>query len=85
MGMNYRAEEATVTRIVEVAGLDLEQLRRDMKELQIETLIETSERFSQALGFNGTPSFVTGDAHVPDFVDVEDLRALVANVRDENE
>ncbi|MCV2891311.1 thioredoxin domain-containing protein [Ruegeria aquimaris] len=56
-----------------------------MKKLQIEARIERSERFGQALGFNGTSSFVTGDAPVPDLVDVEDLRAPVANVPDENE
>lgn len=85
MGMNGRAEEATVMHVAESVGLDLVQLRRDMAAPEIEEHIATSMRLSQALGFNGTPSFVIGDVLVPGLVEQEQLQALVAQVRDEAE
>ncbi|RBI83465.1 DsbA family protein [Rhodosalinus halophilus] len=85
MGMNGRAEEAAVMRVAEEVGLDLVQLRRDMAAPEIEEHIATSMRLSQALGFNGTPSFVIGEALVPGLVEQEQLQALVAQVRDGSE
>ena len=85
MGMNGRAEEAAVMRVAEEVGLDLVQLRRDMAAPEIEEHIATSMRLSQALGFNGTPSFVIGEALVPGLVEQEQLQALVAKVRDGSE
>lgn len=85
MGMNGRAEEVAVMRLAEEVGLDLVQLRRDMAAPEIEEHIATSMRLSQALGFNGTPSFVIGEALVPGLVQREQLQALVAQVRDEYE
>lgn len=85
MDMNGRAEEATVMEVAEDVGLDLVQLRRDMEAPEIEEHIATSMRLSQALGFNGTPSFVIGEALVPGLVEQEQLQALVARVRDDSE
>ncbi|PWR02421.1 hypothetical protein DKT77_12545 [Meridianimarinicoccus roseus] len=85
MGMNGRAEEAAVMRVAEEVGLDLVQLRRDMAAPEIEEHIATSMRLSQALGFNGTPSFVIGEVLVPGLVEQEQLQALVAQVRDGSE
>jgi protein-disulfide isomerase len=72
-------------RVAEEVGLDLVQLRRDMAAPEIEEHIATSMRLSQALGFNGTPSFVIGEALVPGLVEQEQLQALVAQVRDGSE
>ncbi|MBY6203221.1 DsbA family protein [Maritalea mobilis] len=85
MGMNGRAEEASVMRVAEEVGLDLAQLRRDMAAPEIEEHIETSMRLSEALGFNGTPSFIVGEALIPGLVEQEHLQALVAQVRDGSE
>ncbi|MEO1961108.1 MAG: DsbA family protein, partial [Paracoccus sp. (in: a-proteobacteria)] len=60
MGMQGRAEEASVMRIAEEIGLDVEKLRADMAAPEVDEHIATSRRLTQALGFNGTPSFVIG-------------------------
>ena len=83
MGMNGRAEEATVLRIAREVGLDIEQLRRDMDAPEVEEHIATSMRLTQALGFNGTPSFVIGDALVPGFVEQSELEIYVSDARSE--
>ncbi|MBA47941.1 MAG: hypothetical protein CMI51_02810 [Paracoccus sp.] len=81
MGMQGRAEEASVMRIAEEIGLDVEKLRADMAAPEVDEHIATSRRLTQALGFNGTPSFVIGDNLVPGFVEQEQLGALVKQVR----
>ncbi|SEL71920.1 Protein-disulfide isomerase [Roseovarius azorensis] len=82
MGMQERADEASVMRIATDIGLDVERLRADMDTAEIEEHIATSMRLTQALGFNGTPSFVIGDNLVPGFVEEEQLRTIVEKVRE---
>jgi predicted DsbA family dithiol-disulfide isomerase len=69
-------------RIATDIGLDVERLRADMDTAEIEEHIATSMRLTQALGFNGTPSFVIGDNLVPGFVEEEQLRTIVEKVRE---
>jgi protein-disulfide isomerase len=85
MGMQGRAEEASVMRIAEEIGLDTAQLRRDMDAPEIGEHIETSMRLTQTLGFNGTPSFVIGEATVPGFVERGQLEELVGAARESAE
>ncbi|WPZ31256.1 DsbA family protein [Sulfitobacter sp. OXR-159] len=82
MGMEQRAEEASVMRLAEEIGLDIEQLRTDMEAPKVQEHIDESMRLTQALGFNGTPSFVIGDDMVPGFVEQEQLEALVDKTRE---
>lgn len=69
MGMQGRAEEASVLRVAREVGLDIDQLRADMQDPSVDEHIRTSVDLTQALGFNGTPSFVIGDALIPGFVE----------------
>jgi protein-disulfide isomerase len=84
MSLKERAEEASVMRLAKEIGLDIEQLRADMEASEVQDHIDTTMRLSQALGFNGTPSFVIGDNLVPGFVEQERLEALVEQVRDKD-
>lgn len=81
MGMQERAEEDSIMRIAAEIGLDVEKLRADMESPEVEEHIATSNRLSQGLGFNGTPSFVIGDNLVPGIIEEEELRSLVEEVR----
>ncbi len=82
MAMNGRANASSVLRIAEEVGLDVTQLRRDMEAPEVAEHIQTSMRLTQALGLNGTPSFVIGDALVPGIVDVDQLQTLVTDARE---
>ena len=81
MELNERAEEASVLRIAADIGLDVAQLRRDMKAPEIEEHIQTSMRLSRALGFNGTPSFVIGDSLAPGLIQADQMIQLVEQAR----
>ena len=84
MEIKGRAEEATVIRVAEQVGLDIEQLRRDMDGPEIAEHIETSMRLSRALGFNGTPSFVIGDSLAPGLIEADQMIELVKQARASN-
>ncbi|CAM4309391.1 DsbA family protein [Palleronia rufa] len=83
MDLAGRATEDTVIKTAEEVGLDVERLRADMEAPEIDAHIETSMRLASALGFNGTPSFVIGDALVPGLVPLERLQDLVEEARAE--
>ncbi|MDA5095844.1 DsbA family protein [Aliiroseovarius sp. KMU-50] len=85
MGMKGRADEASVMRIAEEIGLDLDQLQKDMQAPEIEEHIVTSMNLSRSLGFSGTPSFVIGDELVPGFVEKAQLLDAVTATREERE
>jgi len=82
MEMDEPAGEASVLRVAEEVGLDIAKLRSDMEASDVQDHIDESMRLAQALGFNGTPSFVIGDNLVPGFVEQNQLEALVDQARD---
>ena len=81
MGMAGRAEEASVIQVAEQVGLDIAQLRRDMEAPEIDAHIAASMELSRALGFNGTPSFVIGDALVPGVIEADQMIRLAEEAR----
>ena len=85
MGMNGRAEEASVLRIAREIGLDIDQLKADMDAPEVDEHIQTTMRLTQALGFSGTPSFVIGENLVPGLVGVGELLDLVEETRESNQ
>ena len=84
MGLNGRAEEATVIRAAEEIGLSIAQLSRDMNAPEIDEHIQTSMRLSRAIGFSGTPSFVIGDNLAPGLIDADQMIGMVNQARANN-
>lgn len=85
MGLQGRAEEASVMKVASDIGLDLGQLRADMESPEIDEHIQTSIDLTATLGFSGTPSFVIGDALVAGFAETSELEQHVAVAREANE
>lgn len=81
MNMQGRAEQASVLRIAREVGLDIDQMRRDMDAPEVDEHIQTSMELTRSLGFNGTPSFVIGDALIPGFVESDVLAKQVEATR----
>lgn len=73
--------EQTVLAVAEDVGLDVERLRADMKDPAIQAMIDRNYVLAQALGINGTPGFVIGDAIVPGAVDLATMQAAIADAR----
>lgn len=81
MGNRGRITESSVMSIAERVGLDTDQLRADMNSEAVNAHLETSQRLTQALGFNGTPAFVFGDQLVPGAIELDQMRDLVEDIR----
>ena len=53
--------EAQVMRVAESVGIDVEQLKQDMKDPSISAAIQEGRQLAEAVGINATPSFVLDD------------------------
>ena len=82
MGLQGRAEEASILNAAVEIGLDADKLRADMDAPEINEHIQTSMELAAALGFNGTPSFVIGEALVPGFIKTAQFEGYVAAARE---
>jgi protein-disulfide isomerase len=77
-----RANEATIRRAAEEAGLDLDRLQADMNAQEVEAHIARSRDMATQLGITGTPTFIIGDGLVPGFAEKAQLAAVIAEARD---
>ena len=81
MQASEQVTEETVMEIARTVGLDPEQLRADMQDPSIQAAIARNLQLADALGIDGTPSFVIGDRLVPGAVELSTLQGLVARAR----
>lgn len=65
-------------------GLDIDQLLVDMKSPEIDAHIALSMSLTQELGFQGTPSFVIGNATAGGLIPLEQMTKMVAQARSES-
>ena len=65
-------------------GLDVETLKQDMQDPEIEAQIEANTRLAQAIGVTGTPALVTSGSHtlIPGAIGYDDLVGLVESARE---
>ncbi|NKB44388.1 MAG: thioredoxin domain-containing protein [Alphaproteobacteria bacterium] len=73
--------EATIMTLARGVGLDVNQLQADMKDSDIDKIIERNRALAQQLEINGTPAFVVGDALVPGAVSAEQFSQLIEQAR----
>jgi protein-disulfide isomerase len=75
--------ETTTLEVAERIGLDVEQLKADMKRPEVAAVIERNMRLAAALGIQGTPAFFIDDQVIPGAVGHEALAQVIAQVRNE--
>ena len=76
-------DEATTMEVAERIGLDVEQLRADMEDPEVEAVIDRNMRLAEALGIQGTPAFFIDDQVIAGAVGHEALSQVIAQVREE--
>jgi protein-disulfide isomerase len=72
------------TKVLSLAkslGMDVERLKRDMKDPKVEKSIQANLALARSLGITGTPSFIIGDAIIPGAVPYDQLNGAVAKAR----
>jgi protein-disulfide isomerase len=61
--------------------MDMERINKDMKSGEVEKTLQQDFKLAEALGLNGTPSYVIGEDVVVGAVGLEALRQKVNNAR----
>ena len=76
-----RANEASILKIARDLGLDIAKLKVDMTSPAVEAHIAESSVLARNLGFTGTPAFIIGDLTAPGMLSVDEITAMIAEVR----
>ncbi len=77
------ASEASMTRAVGEAGVDMKRLEVDLEahEGNIAALIKRNQQQAKALGLEGTPVFLIGPLRVAKGLDYDEFKEIVAGFR----
>jgi|GEM_PF-120814 len=70
-----------IEAIARKQGIDAARLQRDMDDPALQAELRSNVALAQALGIDGTPSFVLGDTLIPGAVSLDELRRLIAQRR----
>jgi protein-disulfide isomerase len=83
MQIKGQIDEAAVFSTAKSVGLDVERLKRDMADPEIDRMLQANQQLALALGIRGTPAFIVGDEIVPGAVGIDALRQLIAAARED--
>ena len=60
LGVSERANKAVALAVAQTVGLDIARLEKDSASEEVNVTLDESRKLAQALGINGTPSYVVG-------------------------
>jgi len=81
LGGRNHADGARALAVAKDIGLDMDRLQKDMKSPEVEKTIEQDYKLAEALGLNGTPSYVIGDNVIVGAVGLKGLKENVNTAR----
>lgn len=81
LGGRGQADKAHALAAAKEVGLNMAQLEKDMASPEVKETLQENFKLAEALGMNGTPSYVIGDSVVVGAVGLEALRERVNTTR----
>jgi protein-disulfide isomerase len=75
------ADKARAMAVAKEVGLDMAKLEKDLASAEVRNTLEENFKLAEAMGMNGTPSYVIGKQVVIGAVGVESLREQIGNAR----
>ena len=81
MAAKGQITEDVVYRLAGSVGLDVDRLKRDMADPEIDRALNANRALAKALELRGTPGFVIGDHLIPGAIDFDALKTMVADAR----
>ncbi len=81
MNLRGRFSEARILRIAKSNGLDIIQLKKDMRSSSMNDTIAQNRQLAQKLNITGTPGFIIGNNIIPGAVELETLKKIILDVR----
>lgn len=81
LGGRGEANMARALAAAQQAGLDVERIKKDISNPEVDATLAESEQLAKALQIGGTPSYVLGDQLIPGALPHERLAVAIAAVR----
>jgi protein-disulfide isomerase len=81
MAAKGQIDEKVVFQVAASAGLDIEQVKTDMKSAEVDDIIQRNLDLAQALEIRGTPAFIIGSEMVPGAIDIATMKKKIAAAR----
>src|SRR6202042_3077612 len=78
LGGRGPADKARALAVAKEVGFDMTRLEKDMDSPEVKTTIDENMKLADALGVNGTPSYVIGGEVVVGAVGVDELKAKLS-------
>ena len=81
LGGRGAADKARAMAVAKEAGLDMAKLEKDLSSEEVRATLEENMKLAEAMGMNGTPSYVIGKQIVIGAVGVENLKEKIGIAR----
>jgi protein-disulfide isomerase len=81
LGGRGPADKAHALAAAKEAGLDMAKLEKDLASPEVKATIEENFKLAEAMGMNGTPSYVIGKQVVVGAIGVDGLREKIGLAR----
>ncbi len=81
--MNKGGSKSTSTfeMVAKELGLDVDQMKKDIKDKAFEDQIAANMKLAQEMGIRGTPAFIIGDRLSRGYLGVSSMKKIIADVR----
>jgi protein-disulfide isomerase len=77
LGGRGPADKARALAVAKDVGYDMARIEKDMDSDEVKTTIDENMKLADALGVNGTPSYVVGNEVVVGAVGIDELKAKI--------
>ena len=77
-----RMSEDVIFSIAEKTGLNINQLKIDMRSKEIENKLKKNRNVAKLLNLNGTPAFIIGDIIYPGALQKSNLKQMIKSFRE---
>jgi protein-disulfide isomerase len=81
LGGRGQADKARALAAAKEAGLDTTKIEKDMASPEVRATLEENFKLAEAMGLNGTPSYVIGNQVVVGAVGIENLSKKIGEAR----
>jgi protein-disulfide isomerase len=81
LGGRGEANAARALAVAKEIGMDMPRLEKDMKSPEVEKTLKQDFKLAEALGLNGTPSYVIGDSVIVGAIGLKALQEKVNTAR----
>jgi protein-disulfide isomerase len=81
LGGRGHADKAHALAVAKDVGLDMTKLEKDMNGPEVKATLQEDFKLAEALGLNGTPSYVVGENVVVGAIGLEGLREKINTAR----